>query len=66
MHSTQSEANYNDGELAELQPPALESQSSFAENDQAAAAHYRTEPSLAGRFNNEDLIEEKEVEKGEF
>ena len=56
MHSTQSETNF-EGELAQMQPHVLESQSSFAENEQAATVHYRTEPNLAGRFNNDDLIE---------
>ena len=65
MHSTQSETKF-EGELAQMQPHVLESQSSFAENEQAATVHYRTEPNLAGRFNNDDLIEENETEKGEF
>ena len=64
MHSTHSEANL-DGELAQT-TPVLESQSSFAENEQAATVHYGTEPNLEARFYNDDLIQENEAEKGEF
>ena len=50
-----------------MQRHVLESQSLFADNEQAAAAvHYRTEPNVAGRFNNDNFIEENEAENGEF
>ena len=49
-----------------MQRHVLESWSLFADNKQAAAVHYRTEPNVAGRFNNDDFIEENEAEKREF